>query len=66
MKKNMGAADVVIRMAVAIIMIILLFKGGITGTVAYLLGAIAAIFLITGTTGFCPLYRLFGISTKKK
>ena len=66
MKKNMGTIDRSIRTIVAIIVAILYFTGNISGIAAIILGIIAIIFLITSFIGFCPLYTLFGTSTRKK
>jgi hypothetical protein len=38
----------------------------ITGTLAYILLALAAIFVITSIISFCPLYLPFKINTGKK
>jgi len=66
MKKNMGTADRIIRISVAVIIAILYFKGLISGTTALILGVVAAIFLLTSFISFCPLYTIFGLSTRKK
>ena len=66
MKKNMGSADRVIRILVAVVIAILYFTNQISGTTAIILGVLAVIFLATGFIGFCPLYLPFGISTTKK
>ena len=63
MKKNMGALDRVVRLLVAVVIGILLFKGILSGLLATILGLLAVIFLITSAIGFCPLYKLIGVST---
>ncbi len=66
MKMNEGAIDRVIRvlLGVALVYIGYTLGGGVWSVVLYVLGAIA---LVTGFTGFCLLYRLFGnFSTAKK
>jgi len=50
--KNMGIADRVIRVLLAIVVGILYLTGTITGTVAVILGIVAVVFLLTSTTGF--------------
>jgi len=65
MKKNMGAADRVIRVLLAIVVAVLYFTDQISGTLAIVLGLFAAIFLLTSLLGFCPLYVPFKLSTKK-
>lgn len=66
MKKNMGMADKVIRLAVVVLIAILYFNGQITGTAAIILGIVAVAFLVTSLIGWCPTYVPFGISTRKK
>ncbi|WJZ03132.1 YgaP family membrane protein [Corynebacterium freiburgense] len=63
MKKNERFLDRVIRVGIGAI------TGAIaretTGPVSKAMWAISAIMLGTAATGFCPLYRVFGISTCK-
>lgn len=66
MKKNMGPADRIVRILVAIVIIVLYFTNQITGTAAIAFGVLAAIFVVTGVAGICPLYLPFRISTGKK
>ena len=63
MKKNMGNADRIIRVIIALIVATLYFTNVITGTVGLILFAIAIVFLVTSLVSFCPLYSLFGINT---
>lgn len=66
MKKNMGLADRVIRLALVAVVVILYFTGVISGTLALILGIFAVAFFVTSLISFCPLYLPFGISTRKK
>ncbi|MGD9994724.1 MAG: DUF2892 domain-containing protein [Salinivirgaceae bacterium] len=68
MKKNMGGADKLVRLVVALLMILAYFQGIVTGTLGIVLLVVAAIFILTSLVSFCPLYTLFGMSTcpKKK
>lgn len=66
MVKNMGKADKVIRIALALIVGILILTGNLVGSTAVILGFLALIFLATSAIGTCPLYIPFKISTKKK
>jgi hypothetical protein len=66
MKKNMGIADRVIRILLAVVVAVLYYTGMISGTVAIILGIIAIAFFLTSLVSFCPLYLPFGISTSKK
>ncbi len=66
MKKNMGSGDKLIRLAVAIVLIVLYYTGILSGTIGIIVLVLALVFTITSLISFCPLYTLFGISTCKK
>jgi UPF0716 family protein affecting phage T7 exclusion len=66
MKKNMGAFDRFIRIAIAIALVALVYTGAVTGIGVTILIAVAIIFLLTSFVGVCPLYKPFGINTCKK
>lgn len=63
MKRNMGVADRIVRVLVAIAIAALYVTHIITGTWAVVLMVVAGIFLLTSIAGFCPLYAVLGIST---
>ncbi|EAQ50504.1 MULTISPECIES: YgaP family membrane protein [Flavobacteriaceae] len=63
MKKNMGGADRIIRTIIAITVGVLYWQGIIEGTLAYVLLALSAVFLLTSFISFCPLYKLVGLNT---
>jgi hypothetical protein len=65
MKQNMGTIDRIIRVILAILVLALYLAGSISGTAAIILGIFAVIFFLTSLVGFCPLYVLINISTKK-
>lgn len=65
MKKNMSGGDRIIRLIVAIAVVALYYFEIIDGLLAYILLAVAGIFLLTSLVSFCPLYRLLGIRTCK-
>jgi hypothetical protein len=65
MKNNMNSTDRIIRTVIAVLFGVLIFTNSVSGVLAIILGVIAAIFVITAAIGFCPLYTLFGWSTKK-
>lgn len=64
MTLNMGKADRLIRTSVAVVLIGLLIGGQLLGSLAVTAGVVVAIFLVTSLIGFCPLYRLLGLSTR--
>jgi hypothetical protein len=65
MKKNMSSLDRIIRVAVAVLFAVLYFGGIVTGTLGIVLLVLGVVFLLTSLVGFCPLYALFNLSTKK-
>ena len=65
MKKNMGNADRIIRIIVAVIIVALYFTNVISGTIGIILLVAAGIFVLTSLVSFCPLYAPFGLSTCK-
>lgn len=62
----MGSADRIIRILIGVIFIALYFANMITGTVAIVLLALSAVFILTSVISFCPLYLPFGIRTTPK
>jgi hypothetical protein len=66
MTRNMGLADRVLRVLVAILIAILYISGTIGGWVALVLGVIAVVFVVTSAMGFCPGYLPFKINTAKR
>ena len=66
MKKNMGSTDRIIRVMIAVIIAALYFTNLISGSVATILIALSAIFILTSFISFCPLYLPFGLSTLPK
>jgi len=63
MTSNVGNADKVIRAGIAVVALVLAFVVGIGSVGDIVLVVVAAIAGLTAAVGFCPLYRLFGIST---
>jgi uncharacterized membrane protein len=66
MKKNMGSADRILRIIIAIAIAVLYFTNTISGTLGIALLILATVFVLTGFIGFCPLYAPFKIRTNKK
>ncbi|HUZ18669.1 MAG TPA: DUF2892 domain-containing protein [Spirochaetia bacterium] len=65
MKQNMAVADRIIRVVIAALIATLALTGVLHGTLAIVLVIVGAVFLVTAIVGFCPLYALFGASTKR-
>jgi hypothetical protein len=56
--KNVGGIDKTLRIVVGVILIALVFVGPQT-----VWGWIGLVPLLTGLVGFCPIYKLFGLSS---
>lgn len=63
MKKNMGAADKIIRIIIAAVLVALYYKGVLTGTLGIVAVVLATVFVLTSLVSFCPLYTVLGINT---
>lgn len=61
MTRNIGQTDKVLRIVVGLVLLALAFVGPKTP-----LGWFGIVPLLTGLTGFCPLYTLLGISTRSR
>lgn len=61
----MGGADRIIRFVVAAVIGLLYWQGIIEGALAYVLCAVAGIFVLTSFISFCPLYAIVGLNTCK-
>ena len=62
----MGSLDKGIRIIIAIAIALLYYFNVIEGTLAYVLMALAIVFLLTSFISFCPLYLPFGWNTCKR
>jgi len=66
MKANMGKRDKFTRIGVALVLAVLVASEMITGTLAFIALGFAIVFLLTSFISFCPLYTLFGITTRRR
>ncbi len=66
MKANMHLIDRIARIVISIAIAMLYVSGYFTGTLAIITLIVAVIFTVTGLIGFCPLYALFGLTTREK
>lgn len=65
MIKNVGNVDKVIRIILAIGAVYLYMSGMVTGALGVVLLVISVTLILTSVLSFCPLYKVFGISTCK-
>ena len=62
--QNESTIDRVIRVIAGLVLVALAVAGLVAAPWTYALWAVAAILLITGAVGFCPLYAIFRFSTR--
>jgi hypothetical protein len=63
---NEAPADRIIRIVAGIALAAVAIGGAVTAPLLYVVWLVAAILLVTGIVGFCPLYALLRVSTKSK
>ena len=64
MKKNIGNTDKTIRIALAIVLIVLFTVNVVSGILGYVFLGMAIVLALTSFVSFCPLYTLFGINSR--
>ena len=65
MIRNEGPVDRAVRALIGLVAAIAAFSVGASSGLGIVLLIVGAIMLLTAATGFCPLYRIFGMSTCK-
>jgi len=65
MKINESPLDRIIRSVLGVLFFVLSLTGVVTGSLGVVLMVLGTILLLTGAIGFCPLYALLKVSTKK-
>jgi uncharacterized membrane protein YjjP (DUF1212 family) len=63
---NEAPVDRAIRIVLGIALAAVALGGAVSAPLLYGVWVVAAIALITGIAGFCPLYALLRVSTKSK
>ena len=66
MRSNLGYTDRLVRILLAFAFSTLFAKQIVTGIVAWIFLGFAGVLVITSLAGFCPLYKLLGISTLRR
>ncbi|GAB2770297.1 hypothetical protein GCM10027275_11170 [Rhabdobacter roseus] len=66
MKANLSNPDRIWRIVLAVITVVLYATGVTTGLEGILVMVAGGILLLTSFVNYCPLYGLFGVSTKRK
>ena len=63
---NLGTLDRTLRLVGAGLIALLELSGRLAVPLAAALAIVGTIFVVTGLTGRCPTYLLFGISTRRR
>lgn len=63
MTQNVGTIDRFVRGIAGAVLLLAWVLGWFTGTWAIVLGTVGIVLVLTALVGFCPLYRLLGMST---
>jgi hypothetical protein len=64
-RTNEAPIDRIVRVAAGVALLAVVVLGVLATPLSWIAGAIGAILLVTGATGFCPLYALLGVSTTR-
>ena len=62
---NEGTIDRIIRIVLGVALGAVAMAGAVSAPWLYIVWVVAATALVTGVVGFCPLYALFRVSTKR-
>ena len=65
MKSNIGTIDRTLRILAAVVVATLSATNVVSGAVALVLGAVAALLIVTSLLSVCPLYLFFGLSSRR-
>ncbi len=63
MTVNVGSTDRIIRLVAAVIAVVVAFAIGISSVGGIILLILGVVLAATALVKFCPIYRLFGMST---
>ena len=63
---NEAPVDRAVRVVLGIVLAAVAIGGAVSAPLLYVVWLVAAILLVTGIVGFCPLYALLRVSTKSK
>lgn len=63
---NEGSMDRAARIAVGVVLLGLGWGGVVDGTVGTVFKFLGFVPLLTGLVGFCPVYPILGMSTRRK
>ena len=62
---NESNLDRIIRAVLGVVLLFLGFGGALTGALAIVADVVGIVLLLTSAVGFCPLYALLKLNTRK-
>jgi hypothetical protein len=62
---NESNLDRIIRAVLGVVLLFLGFSGALTGALAIVADVVGIVLLLTSAVGFCPLYALLKLNTRK-
>lgn len=65
MTTNESSLDRIIRLVIGVVALVAAFAVGLGSLGGIILAVVGVVMLVTAAVGFCPLYRVFGMSTCK-
>jgi hypothetical protein len=65
MNKNVASWDRIIRAVLGVVLLYVGIAGLVSGWLGVVIAILGAVFLVTSLIGFCPIYAVFKLSTKK-
>ena len=65
MNRNVGTADRALRTVLGLAAVGGAFWFGLASAAGLVMVVVGAVLLVTAAAGFCPLYRLLGVSTDR-
>ena len=63
MKRNVGSTDKIVRAVIAVVALVVAGFAGFSSGWGIVLVIVAAIMVVTASSGYCPIYSATGIST---
>ncbi|HRY10208.1 DUF2892 domain-containing protein [Phycicoccus sp.] len=66
MTANVGTADRIVRLVIALIAAIVAFSVGPATVLGIIMFVVALIMVATAAVRFCPIWRIFGINTCRR
>ena len=63
MTANVGSTDKIVRLVLALLAVVGAFLTGIGTALGVVLLVVGVVLAVTAFTGFCPIYRVLGMST---